>query len=183
MKAFRRSGAADACLSDAMQVLGPEPLVGLVSTPLRWKILSLSEATTLPIDCFELQAFSPAGQLTWRRAGGSEEGAALLLVADLALDAITEHWIEDLLPDDLVILPHRHLLWGTAAAADPGWTAMHEARIDGFTVPFDAEGHEGLVLEAEEIVGFDADGNAKVLYERLLRFAPAGAGGKGDGHA
>lgn len=183
MKALRRSATADACLRDTMQVLGPEPLVGLISTPLRWEILSLSEATALPVDCFELQAFSSAGQLTWRRAGGSEEGAALLLVADAALDALTEHWSDDPLPDDLVILPHRHLLWGTAATADPGWTAMHEARIDGFTVPFDAEGHERLVLEAEEIVGFDPDGNAMVFYERLLRFAPASAVGNRDGHA
>jgi len=183
MRAFRRTGTADACLRDALQVLGPEPLVGLSSCPSRWDILSLVEATALPGDCFELQAFSPAGQLTWRRAGGSEDGGALLLVADAALEPLAGRWSEEPLPTGIEVLAHQHLLWGTASTSRPGWTAMHEARIDGFEVPFDAAGHERLVLEAEELVGFDADGNAMVLYERLVRFAPASTRRNGDRHA
>ncbi|MCZ7659380.1 MAG: CRISPR-associated protein Csx19 [Xanthobacteraceae bacterium] len=137
---------------------------------------------------YEIRAFGLQAELRWTREGRTGEAIAL---ADGHVAALGD-------PDPthgqaLDILARRYRVWGKpvrkerdatpsvaadadlAAAAPPrGWTTLSAGRIGSLCVPLAIGGNDEVVLEAREYVTLGEGGNAVVLFERLVRFAPAG---------
>jgi CRISPR-associated protein (TIGR03984 family) len=132
-------------------------------------------------EAYEIRAFGPTAELGWVRRG--ETGDATLL-------ADGPPGIDTDLPKLLEVLDRRYRIWGEppkaqedgkASATKPpsGWTTLSAGRIEPLYLPFGNRETE-LALIAREYVVRAKDGNAVVLFERLVGFAPAVATGEGE---
>lgn len=126
-------------------------------------------------DVYEARIFSRYGELRWwndprrgigRAAYVSEgEGPAWDAVDGRELTRLDENM---------------YVLWGRSAGpSQGGWTVLHEARIGSLEVPVEVRGPGCRVgLKSIEYVGFDEQGNARVLEERYLGFEDLGVDGE-----
>lgn len=116
-------------------------------------------------DVYEARVFSGEGELRWwndpRRGCG--RAAYVSEGEGPPWDAVDGRELTRL--DENV-----YILWGkTAGPSEGGWTVLHEARIGTLEVPVEVRGTGCRVgLKSIEYVGFDEQGNARVLEERYL---------------
>lgn len=113
-------------------------------------------------DWFGCRAFDGTNDARWMRQGAT---GVLVVVSELAGGADADVAVERV---DAVVTGVRHLLFGERDESANGWATLSAANVGALRVP-DPGGAGRLAIEAVEYVVFDADGNADVIDERLVR--------------